>query len=132
MPDIRHITLYTGGILLLLGAIMPLLPALRPHSPIVFTVGALLFAAIQIIPGKVDTHAGLTVRRLRAQQKLGALLWIATGVMMFMSKYGIPPCDGSQWQLALTIGSIFQLYAALRLPSAIRREQDKRDGHPAE
>lgn len=123
MSTIKRTTLYLGGLLLLAGSVMPLFQAMQSHAPIVFTIGALLFAIIQIQSG--EANDGFVVRRLRAQQKFGALLWVATGCMMFMSKYGVAPCQNDEWKLALAIGAFFQLYTAFRLPAAINKEKEK-------
>ena len=112
-----------GGISMLLGAAMPLFDTLRPHAPTVFTLGAILFATMQIQSRYEGPDP--VIRRLRRQQVLGALILVATGGMMWMSKLGIEPCANDEWKLGLAIGAVFEVYTAFRLPALLEKEQEK-------
>ena len=93
-----------GGISMLIGAIMPLFITMQPYAPTVFTLGAILFATMQI-QSRYEGHDPV-IRRLRRQQVLGALVLVATGGMMWMSKLQIEPCANDEWKLGLAIGIV--------------------------
>ena len=112
-----------GGISMLIGAIMPLFISLQSYAPTVFTLGAILFATMQI-QSRYEGHDPV-IRRLRRQQVLGALVLVATGGMMWMSKLQIEPCANDEWKLGLAIGAVFEVYTAFRLPALLEKERGK-------
>lgn len=120
---LQGLALNAGGILLLIGAMIPLFLQDATAAPYVFTIGALLFGGVQLF--QKNKAPGLVVRRLYRQQKLGAMALVAAGFMMFCSRYGVRPFDGSEWQLALAVGAILEIYTAFRIPAAILKEDRK-------
>lgn len=76
-------------------------------SPYLYSVGALMFAGVQLMCGYEG--ADVIVKRLRRQQQLGAILLLVTGVLMFTT-------HNNEWVLCLTIAAIFELYTAFRMP----------------
>ena len=119
--NIRAILYYIGGSLLVVGAAFPVFPGLEPYAPMVYTIGALLFAAVQISASKEQTD--VVIKRLRRQQVLSCGILVVAGIMMFMKKYHISPCTGDEWKLALAIGAFMQLYTSLRMP----KQEDLQD-----
>lgn len=116
---IKNLLFYLGGVLLCLGALMPLfLPGAAPY---VFTLGALLFAPIQI----ADRYEGrsIVIRHLRRQQIVGALLLVVTGMMMLCSLYRVPPFRGTEWKLALAIAVVLELYTIFRIDHEEKKEK---------
>lgn len=108
-----------GGLLMLAGAILPIfVPTVAPW---VFCAGALLFCPMQMLARYEGTN--LTVRRLRRQQLLGALLLLISGGLMFADIYG-PWRFGSlwlmggEWKMFLLIAAIIEVYTAFRIPAA--------------
>ncbi|MBP3679313.1 MAG: hypothetical protein J6I70_03240, partial [Bacteroidaceae bacterium] len=71
-----------GAILLLLGAMLQI--TRWELSPVIYTIGAVLFAYVQVMDGYQGQN--LIIRRLRRQQILGAVLLVFTGVLMFVMK----------------------------------------------
>lgn len=125
LNKLQNLIYYIGGILLVIGAILPMFGTYRIFAPHIYTLGAVMFSTIQFMCGYEGRD--LTVRRLRRQQIMGATLLLLAGVMMFMSLYQNGPFQADEWKLALVIGSVFEVYTALRLPSAyeksLRQEQ---------
>ncbi len=119
--NIRAILYYIGGSLLVVGAAFPVFPGLEPYAPMVYTIGALLFAAVQISASKEQTD--VVLKRLRRQQVLSCGILVVAGIMMFMKKYHISLCTGDEWKLALAIGAFMQLYTSLRMP----KQEDVQD-----
>ena len=84
-------------------------------SPYIYTVGAVLFAYVQVMMGRYDGK-NLIIRRLRRQQIIGAALLVFAGVLMFTSKR-------NEWIVCLTIAAVLQLYTAYRIPSELEKEK---------
>ena len=103
-----------GAVLLLVGAMLQI--TRWELSPYLYTIGAVLFAYVQIMTRYEGKN--LIIRRLRRQQILGAVLLVFTGVLMFVTKH-------NEWVLSLTIAAILQLYTAYRIPSELEKENKK-------
>lgn len=108
-----------GGLLIVIGAAMPIFIPETFLTPYVFSLGALLFAAVQLLTPM--PNLGITVKRLVWQQRIGALLLLATGVLMFCSRYGVSPFSGAEWQMSMAIAAVLEVYTAFRLPAAIQK-----------
>ena len=81
-----------GGVLLIAGLLLPLWHfGLAAH---VLAAGALLFGGAKLAEPRHDPL--LTVRRLRRQQMLGALMLIITGALMLTRYYHIAPFRGNK------------------------------------
>ena len=101
-----------GAVLLLVGAMLQITNS--EYSPIIYTIGAVLFAYAQVMcryEGK-----NLIIRRLRRQQILASVLFVFTGVLMFVTKH-------NEWILCLTIAAVLELYTAFRIPSELEKEK---------
>ena len=101
-----------GAVLLLVGAMLQI--TRWELSPVVYTVGAILFAYVQVMSRYEGKN--LIIRRLRRQQILGAVLLVFAGVLMFVTRH-------NEWVLCLTIAAILELYTAFRIPSELEKEK---------
>jgi hypothetical protein len=102
-----------GAVLLLVGAMSQI-----THwalSPYIYTLGAVLFAYVQVVMSRYEGK-NLIIRRLRRQQIIGAALLVFAGVLMFTSKR-------NEWIVCLTIAAVLQLYTAYRIPSELEKER---------
>mgnify|MGYP003439673219 FL=1 len=102
-----------GALLVLVGAMLQI--TRWELSPYIYTVGAVLFAYVQVMMGRYDGK-NLIIRRLRRQQIIGAILLVFAGVLMFTSKR-------NEWIVCLTIAAVLQLYTAYRIPSDLEKEK---------
>ena len=102
-----------GALMLLAGAMLQI--TRWELSPYIYTVGAVLFAYVQVMMGRYDGK-NLIIRRLRRQQIIGAILLVFAGVLMFTSKR-------NEWIVCLTIAAVLQLYTAYRIPSELEKEK---------
>lgn len=102
-----------GAVLLLTGAMLQI--TRWELSPYIYTLGAVLFAYVQVLMGRYDGK-NLIIRRLRRQQIIGAALLVFAGVLMFTSKR-------NEWIVCLTIAAVLQLYTAYRIPSELEKEK---------
>ena len=112
MSKIYHIVQGVGAVLLLVGAMLQI--TRWELSPILYTIGAMMFAYVQVMSRYEGKN--LIVRRLRRQQILGAVLLVFAGVLMFVTKH-------NEWVLCLTVAAILELYTAFRIPSELEKEK---------
>ena len=112
MSKIYQIVQGVGAVLLLVGAMLQI--TRWELSPILYTIGAVMFAYVQVMTRYEGKN--LIVRRLRRQQILGAVLLVFAGVLMFMTKH-------NEWVLCLTVAAILELYTAFRIPSELEKEK---------
>lgn len=83
-------------------------------SPYIYTVGATLVAIAQINQPAQGQSA--TLRRLRRQRVVGALLLVATGPCMLFT-------HGNEWILTLTVAALLELYTAIRIPQEEAKDE---------
>ena len=112
MSKIYQIIQGVGAVLLLVGAMLQI--TRWELSPILYTIGAVMFAYVQVMSRYEGKN--LIVRRLRRQQILGAVLLVFAGVLMFVTKH-------NEWVLCLTVAAILELYTAFRIPSELEKEK---------
>lgn len=101
-----------GAVLLLVGAMLQI--TRWELSPYIYTVGAVMFAYVQVMSRYEGQN--LIVRRLRRQQVLGAVLLVFAGVLMFVTRH-------NEWMLCLSAAAVLQLYTAFRIPSELEKEK---------
>ena len=112
MSKIYQIVQGVGAVLLLVGAMLQI--TRWELSPIIYTLGAVMFAYVQVMSRYEGKN--LIVRRLRRQQILGAVLLVFAGVLMFVTKH-------NEWVLCLTVAAVLELYTAFRIPSELEKEK---------
>jgi drug/metabolite transporter (DMT)-like permease len=101
-----------GAVLLLVGAMLQI--TRWELSPYIYTLGAVMFAYIQVM-SRYDGK-NLIIRRLRRQQIIGAVLLVFAGVLMFVTCH-------NEWVLCLSAAAVIQLYTAFRIPSELEKEK---------
>lgn len=101
-----------GAVLLLIGAMLQI--TRWEFAPYLYTLGAILFAYVQVMDGYDGKN--LIIRRLRRQQILGAVLLVFAGVLMFVARH-------NEWILCLTVAAVLELYTAFRIPSELEKEK---------
>ena len=112
MSKIYQIIQGVGAVLLLVGAMLQI--TRWELSPIIYTLGAVMFAYVQVMSRYEGKN--LIVRRLRRQQILASVLFVFTGVLMFVTKH-------NEWIVCLTIAAVLELYTAFRIPSELEKER---------
>lgn len=102
----------TGAGLLLVGAMLQI--TRWELAPVLYTLGAILFAYVQVMSRYEGKN--LIIRRLRRQQILASVLLVFAGVLMFVTRH-------NEWVLCLTVAAILELYTAFRIPSELEKEK---------
>ena len=100
-----------GAVLLLAGAMLQI--TRWELSPFIYTLGAVMFAYIQVM-SRYDGK-NLIIRRLRRQQIIGAVLLVFAGVLMFVTRH-------NEWVLCLSAAAVIQIYTAFRIPTELEKE----------
>ena len=121
LTNLQNFLYAAGGIVLLAGAVMPLFPGLFAAGAWVFTAGAVLFSSMQML-ARYD-GSDITVRRLRRQQLMGAILLLVTAGLLLMKACATGPLRGDEWKLTLTIAAVLEVYTAFRLPAALKKAE---------
>lgn len=117
------LALTAGGILILLGAATPLAGFSEQTALWLMAPGGLLFAVAQICTPVPASNA--TIRRLRFQQLLGALLLLISPLLLYMHLHAISPFRSGEWKIALILAAVFEIYTAFRIPAEIENAARK-------
>ncbi len=106
MKKILSACLLTGAVLTLVGVAVYITG--WTYSPYLYLAGSVLFALAQIF---LHPHSDdFVVRRLYRQQIIGALILVASAVMMLT-------LHDNEWLLALAVASFIELYTSFRISS---------------
>ncbi len=116
---LRTLLYRLSGLTLIVGALLPLFaPTAAAYT---FAAGALVFAPIQLTDRYEGTN--FTIRRLRRQQMIGALMLVVTACLMITAAHGIAPFRGHEWMITLLIATLLELYTAFRIDWVMRHEK---------
>ena len=124
LSPFQNILFRLGGILMLLALVLPLFSeTLNAYAAIAFSIGALLFASMQMLMRYEGRE--ITLRQLRRQQIAGAIFLIITALLLLGHTFRIGPLRADEWKLTLAIAAIFQVYTAFRIPYALKNAREK-------
>lgn len=118
MEKFRNAVLFTGGLLIVLSAAAIITGAV--FAKYLFCTGAVMFSAAQMTSRPAGSTT--TIKRLFAQQVLGCIFFLATGVLLFADFLG-----RNSWIVTLTIGAIIQLYAIFRIEHEQSKKSEQED-----
>lgn len=113
MNRIYNIVSVTGAVLLLVGAMLQI--TRWELAPYLYTLGAVMFAYVQVMGGRYDGK-NFVIKRLRRQQIFGAMALVFAGVLMFTTKR-------NEWIACLSVAAVLELYTAFRIPQELEKEQ---------
>jgi hypothetical protein len=118
-----------GGFLMVIGAGTSLLA--WKAAPYVFAVGAVCFAAMQMLQRYEGSN--ITIRRLRRMMLLSDVLFLVSALLMFANQgnvFGLSHITYLQyiynkWVVTLLIAAILQLYSSHRISQELEKEAKK-------
>ena len=118
LSRIEDLIFRIGALTMVAGAALFL--ANRWVANVLFTVGALMFAAMQLR----TTYEGrnFTIARLRRQQLFAAAMLVLSAVAMTAQNLGHTLLRYNEWVVCLLIGAVVELYATFRLASELDKE----------
>ena len=117
----ENIIFMAGGLLMVLGALAYMIPTLKFYSPLIFALGAMCYAAMQMLM----TYDGqsIVLKRLRHQQIISDILLLITAALLIKNTWRIGPIKGDLWKITLTIAAVIQLYTAFRIPQELKQDK---------
>ena len=132
LSKIQTIVFLVGGILMVIGAGSYVFMFQRAVMSIVFLVGALCFALMQL-EQRYDGQ-NVVIIRLRRIQLIADVLFILSGILMIDSHYMLlKPLFSSytdyiqyvynKWIMTLLIAAILEIYTVHRLSSELEKEK---------
>jgi cell division protein FtsW (lipid II flippase) len=110
--------LMTGGVLVIAGAATFMLWPIAAF--VLFTVGAILFSAMQLQQQYEGRNFAL--RRLRRQQLLGCVALLVTACCMAMQAFRFGFTRRNEWVVCLAVACVLLLYTAFRIPAELKKE----------
>lgn len=132
LSKIQTIVFLVGGILMVIGAGSYVFMFQRAVMSVVFLVGALCFALMQL-EQRYDGQ-NMVIIRLRRIQLIADVLFILSGILMIDSHYMLlKPLFSSytdyiqyvynKWIMTLLIAAILEIYTVHRLSSELEKEK---------
>ncbi|MBQ9670090.1 MAG: hypothetical protein IJV23_03630 [Prevotella sp.] len=132
LSKIQTIVFLVGGILMVIGAGSYVFMFQRAVMSVVFLVGALCFALMQL-EQRYDGQ-NVVIIRLRRIQLIADVLFILSGILMIDSHYMLlKPLFSSyndyiqyvynKWIMTLLIAAILEIYTVHRLSSELEKEK---------
>ncbi len=108
-----------GAVLLLAGFAMRLLGWMQEYACWVISLGAVLFASMQMLTRYEGDD--FVMKRLRRQQIFSDFLFLLMAGLMVMQDYDLGPewSKGNAWIIPFIIAVVLQLYTAFRIPKAL-------------
>lgn len=111
-----------GGILMVVGALAYALRALHVWAWLIYCLGVLGYAGMQLYASYVGQD--MVLKRLRRQQVLSSvLLLLSAGALIVAHFKWWLPLAGNVWLMLLLIATVFQLYTAFRIPMVMKAKQ---------
>lgn len=94
---------------------------------VLYAVGIVGFSAMQFLVG--CDSGDLVIKRLRRQQLMSCVFFIISACCMFMQDLRFGPIElrRNVWTIFLTVGCVFQLYTAFRLPQEIEKKNKQQN-----
>ncbi len=109
---LKDILYRIGGITLIAGALAKFF--LPVYGAYIYTIGAILFAVMQFICR--PRGGSVVLRRLVFQQQIGGICIITAAALMFTH-------TRNEWIVAMTIGALFELFTAFRIPQELEKQR---------
>ena len=119
LSKIQTIVFLVGGILMVIGAGSYVFMFQRAVMSVVFLVGALCFALMQL-EQRYDGQ-NVVIIRLRRIQLIADVLFILSGILMIDSHY--IQYVYNKWIMTLLIAAILEIYTVHRLSSELEKEK---------
>jgi uncharacterized membrane protein HdeD (DUF308 family) len=123
LSDIQNLIYGVGACLILVGVVMMATPVVD-WAPYVYGVGAVCFSSMQML-ARYD-GANFTIRRLRKQQLMGAVLLLLAIIPLFMHVWNTGFARHNEWVICLSIAAWLELYTAFRIEAELKKEDRKR------
>jgi len=128
----QQIVMAIGALLMVAGVGCYVFNIVPKVSSVVFSLGAVVFAVLQMMQASYIGNENITVRRLKGIMVMGDICFIIAGLLMlensYMWLYGILPWDmwvkycWNNWVVALLIAAIIEMYTSHRISYELKKE----------
>ena len=128
----QEICMAVGAVMMVVGVGCYVFSVLPKLFSVVFFIGAVAFASIQMIQASSDGSENITLRRLKRIMMIGDVCFIIAGLLMlenaFMMLYRILPLDvwlkycWNNWVIALLVAAILEMYTSHRISYELKKK----------
>lgn len=127
----QQIVMAVGAFMMVVGVGCFVFSVLPQVFSVVFFIGAVAFASIQMIQASSDGSDDITLRRLKRIMMIGDICFIVAGLLMlenaYMVLYKVLPLDvwlrycWNNWVIVLLVAAILEIYTSHRISYELKK-----------
>lgn len=127
----QQIVMAVGAFMMVVGVGCFVFSVLPQVFSVVFFIGVVAFASIQMIQVSSDGSDDITLRRLKRIMMIGDICFIVAGLLMlenaYMVLYKVLPLDvwlrycWNNWVIALLVAAILEIYTSHRISYELKK-----------
>lgn len=132
LSNIQQIIVAVGATLMVIGVGCYVFSFMPKVFSVVFMVGAVLFAGMQMIQASYDDGSSVTLRRLKRIMIIGDFCFILSGLLMLENTYMVlyqylsweiwlQYC-WNNWVVILLVAAILELYTSHRISHELKKK----------
>jgi hypothetical protein len=128
----QEICLALGALMMVVGTGCYVFNVLPKLFSVVFFLGAVAFASMQIVATMSDGSDDMTLRRLKKIMRIADVCFIIAGLMMlenaYMMLYNVIPLDiwlkycWNNWVIVLLVAAILEMYTSHRISYELKKK----------
>ena len=130
----QQIVMAVGDFMMVVGVGCFVFGVLQQVFSVVFFLGAVAFASIQMIQASSDGSENITLRRLKRIMMIGDICFIVAGLLMLENAYVVLyrylPLDvwlrycWNNWVIALLVAAILEIYTSHRISYELKKNNE--------
>ena len=130
----QQIVMAVGAFMMVVGVGCFVFGVLQQVFSVVFFLGAVAFASIQMIQASSDGSENITLRRLKRIMMIGDICFIVAGLLMLENAYVVLyrylPLDvwlrycWNNWVIALLVAAILEIYTSHRISYELKKNNE--------
>ena len=134
LSSLQQIVMAVGAFMMVVGVGCFVFGVLQQVFSVVFFLGAVAFASIQMIQASSDGSEGITLRRLKRIMMIGDICFIVAGLLMLENAYVVLyrylPLDvwlrycWNNWVIALLVAAILEIYTSHRISYELKKNNE--------
>lgn len=134
LSSLQQIVMAVGAFMMVVGVGCFVFGVLQQVFSVVFFLGAVAFASIQMIQASSDGSENITLRRLKRIMMIGDICFIVAGLLMlenaYVVLYKILPLDvwlrycWNNWVIALLVAAILEIYTSHRISYELKKNNE--------
>lgn len=134
LSSLQQIVMAVGAFMMVVGVGCFVFGVLQQVFSVVFFLGAVAFASIQMIQASSDGSENITLRRLKRIMMIGDICFIVAGLLMLENAYVVLyrylPLDvwlrycWNNWVIALLVAAILEIYTSHRISYELKKNNE--------